>query len=100
MKKYGTAAVEDACATAIDIGVHEYRFVRRYLERRPHPQMFLRQIGRASCRERGLILVVVVFCLLQLKRFSNVTLKVLVLITILLASMILMVECGSGNRLG
>jgi len=44
MKKYGTAAVEDACATAIDIGVYEYRFVRRYLERRPHPQMFLRQI--------------------------------------------------------
>ena len=44
MKKYGVAAVEDACATAIDIGIHEYRFVRRYLERRPHPQMFLRQI--------------------------------------------------------
>ena len=44
MKKYGTAAVEDACAVALDIGVYEYRFVRRYLERRPHPQMFLRQI--------------------------------------------------------
>ena len=44
IKKYGAAAVEDACATAFDIGVHEYRFVRRYLERRPHPQMFLRQI--------------------------------------------------------
>ena len=44
LKKYGAAAVEDACATALDIGVHEYRFVRRYLERRPHPQMFLRQI--------------------------------------------------------
>ena len=44
MKKYGAAAVEDACATAMDISVHEYRFVRRYLERRPHPQMFLRQI--------------------------------------------------------
>ena len=44
MKKYGTAAVEDACAAALDIGVHEYRFVRRYLERRPHPQMLLRQI--------------------------------------------------------
>ena len=26
------------------IGVAEHRFVRRYLERRPHPQMFLRQI--------------------------------------------------------
>jgi transposase len=44
MKKYGAAAVEDACAVAVDIGVYEYRFVRRYLERRPHPQMFLRQI--------------------------------------------------------
>jgi transposase len=44
MKKYGTAAVEDACATALDIGMYEYRFVRRYLERRPHPHMFLRQI--------------------------------------------------------
>jgi len=44
MKKYGTAAVEDACATALDIGVYEYRFVRRYLERRPHPHLFLRQI--------------------------------------------------------
>jgi len=44
MKKYGTAAVEDACAAALDIGICEYRFVRRYLERRPHPQMFLRQI--------------------------------------------------------
>src|SRR5262249_37646664 len=29
---------------AIDIAVYEYRFVRRYLERRPHPNMFLRQI--------------------------------------------------------
>ena len=44
LKKYGTAAVEDACAAAFDVGVYEYRFVRRYLERRPHPQMFLRQI--------------------------------------------------------
>jgi transposase len=44
VKKYGAGAVEDACATALDIGVQEYRFVRRYLERRPHPQKFLRQI--------------------------------------------------------
>jgi transposase len=43
-KKYGTAAVEDACAAAFDVSVYEYRFVRRYLERRPHPNMFLRQI--------------------------------------------------------
>jgi transposase len=39
-----TAAVEEACTMALDIGVHEYRFVRGYLERRPHPHMFLRQI--------------------------------------------------------
>jgi hypothetical protein len=44
IKKYGAAAVEDACAVALDLGVHEYRFVRRYLERRPHPHRFLRQI--------------------------------------------------------
>jgi transposase len=44
IKKYGAAAVEDACTMALDVGVHEYRFVRRYLERRPHPNMFLRQI--------------------------------------------------------
>lgn len=41
-KKYGTAPVEDACAAALEIGVHEYRFVRRYLERRP--QLTLLQV--------------------------------------------------------
>lgn len=41
-KKFGTAAVEDACAAALEIGVHEYRFVRRYLER--VPQLSLRQV--------------------------------------------------------
>ena len=41
-KKYGTAALEDACAVALEIGVPEYRFVRRYLERRP--QLTLRQV--------------------------------------------------------
>jgi hypothetical protein len=49
IKKYGTAAVEDACAAALDIAVYEYLFVRRYLERRPHPQMFLRQIDPLIC---------------------------------------------------
>ena len=44
IKKYGAAAVEDACAAALELCIYEYRFVRRYLERRPHPQMFLRQI--------------------------------------------------------
>ena len=41
-KKYGTAALEDAGAAAIEIGVPEYHFVRRYLER--HPQLSLRQV--------------------------------------------------------
>ena len=35
-KKYGAATVEDACAAALEVGVCEYRFVRRYLERTPH----------------------------------------------------------------
>jgi transposase len=41
-KKYGTAATEDACAVALEMGVREYQFVRRYLERTP--PLSLRQI--------------------------------------------------------
>jgi len=41
-KKFSTAAVEDACAAALEMGVHEYRFVRRYLEH--GPQLSLRQV--------------------------------------------------------
>ena len=41
-KKFGTAALEDACSAALEMGVHEYRFVRRYLERTP--QLTLRQV--------------------------------------------------------
>src|SRR5499425_144482 len=41
-KKFGSAAVEDACAVALEMGVHELRFVRRYLERAP--QLTLRQV--------------------------------------------------------
>jgi transposase len=41
-KKFGLAAVEEACATALEMGVYEYRFVRRYLER--GPQLTLRQV--------------------------------------------------------
>ena len=36
------AAVDDACAAALDLGVESYRFVRRYLER--HPQLSLRHV--------------------------------------------------------
>jgi hypothetical protein len=42
IKKHGIAAVEDGCAAALEMGISEYRFLRRYLERRPQPA--LRQI--------------------------------------------------------
>ena len=43
-KKYGVASVDDACAAALQIGVCEYRFVRRYLERNPQLPLSLRQV--------------------------------------------------------
>ena len=43
-KKYGTAALDEACAAALEMGVHEYRFVRRYLERCPQAPLSLRQV--------------------------------------------------------
>src|SRR6201981_1400289 len=43
-KKYGTAAVDEACCAALEMGVHEYRFVRRYLERCPQAPLSLRQV--------------------------------------------------------
>jgi len=41
-KKHGLAATDEACAAALDLGVQNYRFVRRYLERRP--QLSLRHV--------------------------------------------------------
>ena len=43
-KKYGTAATDEACAAALDMGVQEYRFVRRYLERCPQAPLSLQQV--------------------------------------------------------
>jgi len=43
-KKYGAASVDDACAAALEVKVFEYRFVRRYLERRPHSPLGLWQV--------------------------------------------------------
>jgi len=43
-KKHGPAVVEDACAVALEIGVSNYRFVRRYLERGPQLPLSLRQV--------------------------------------------------------
>jgi len=43
-KKYGAASVDEACATALEVGTCEYRFVRRYLERHPQMPLSLRQV--------------------------------------------------------
>jgi hypothetical protein len=43
-KRFGAAVVDDACAAALDLGVHEYRFVRRYLERQPQLPLTLHQV--------------------------------------------------------
>jgi hypothetical protein len=43
-KKHGTAAVDDACAAAIEVEVYEYSFVRRYLERKTPAPLTLRQV--------------------------------------------------------
>jgi hypothetical protein len=43
-KKHGPAVVEDACAVALEMGVCNYRFVRRYLERGPQLPLSLRQV--------------------------------------------------------
>ena len=44
VKKYGCDATENACAAALELGVAEYRFVRRYLERSPQAPLTLRQV--------------------------------------------------------
>ena len=43
-KKYGVASVDEACATALEVGSCEYKFVRRYLERHPQMPLSLRQV--------------------------------------------------------
>ena len=43
-KHHGVGAVEAACATALELDVPSYRFVRRYLERRLPSPLTLRQI--------------------------------------------------------
>jgi transposase/rhodanese-related sulfurtransferase len=43
-KKYGMARVEEACATALELEIYDYRFVRRYLERHSQPLVSLRQV--------------------------------------------------------
>jgi hypothetical protein len=43
-KKFGPALVDQACAAAAELGVYEYHFVRRYLERQPSLPLTLQQV--------------------------------------------------------
>jgi hypothetical protein len=43
-RRLGVATVEDASAAALEMGVPTYRFVRRYLDRRPSLHLTLRQV--------------------------------------------------------
>jgi len=44
VKTHGAPAVEDACGAALELQLVNYRFVRRYLERRPPGPLTLRQV--------------------------------------------------------
>lgn len=43
-KKHGVAVVEDAAHAALEIGMPTYRFVRKYVDRRPPVPLTLRQV--------------------------------------------------------
>lgn len=43
-RRYGAPAVDDACAAGLEVGAPNYRFVRRYLERRTGPALNLKQV--------------------------------------------------------
>ncbi|MFQ5972672.1 MAG: IS21 family transposase [Alphaproteobacteria bacterium] len=44
VKKHGPAAVEEAGTAALELGVPTYRFLKRYLDRRPSVPLTLRQV--------------------------------------------------------
>jgi hypothetical protein len=44
VKQHGTAVVADACAATLELGVADYHFVRRYLERHASAPLTLRQV--------------------------------------------------------
>jgi transposase len=44
VKKYGGAVVDDASAAILELGLYEYRALRRYLERRPTAPLSLAQV--------------------------------------------------------
>jgi transposase len=57
-KKHGPAVVEDAARAAVEIGVLSYRFIRKYVDRRPPLPLTLTQVDpliRALTRYRALI---------------------------------------------
>ncbi len=43
-RKHGPAVAEEAATAALELGVPTYRFLRRYLDRRPPPPLSLRQV--------------------------------------------------------
>ena len=43
-KKHGVAVVEEAAQAALEIGVLTYRFLRKYVDRRPPVPLTLRQV--------------------------------------------------------
>ena len=43
-RKHGAVVVDDACGAAIEIGVFEYRFVKKWIQRHPASSMTLRQV--------------------------------------------------------
>jgi len=57
-KQYGNATCDQACAAALELGVSEYQFVRRYLERSQQAPLGLKQIDpliRELTQYRGVI---------------------------------------------
>jgi transposase len=43
-KKYGAARVDQACAMALELEIHDFRFVRRYLDKNLQPALGLLQV--------------------------------------------------------
>jgi hypothetical protein len=43
-KQYGSATCDQACQAALELGVSDYQFVRRYLERSQQAPLSLKQI--------------------------------------------------------
>jgi len=57
-RKHGPAACDEAAKEALELGLPNYRFLRRYLERRPSVPLSLRQVDpliRQLCLYRDLI---------------------------------------------